>query len=279
MSTSQLAHPLPATTAPRAAHHGSGAAALLGLLGAGALITGVRLSWLSTFDHLVTQSGWGTLNGTILTALGVVASVLAVAQLVIARRSVRWLLVGCGFLAAGFAGYVLAQLYRAFASLDTMSFAHKGPGLYVALAGGALVFLTVFAPMPDEVPATGRRGSALRWPVAGCAAVAALAHVPVTPEHLTEARYLGVLFLLLTVVLLLGATAVLATGSGAAYALLAGVSLLAVAGYVVSRTAGLPLVADDIGRWFEPLGIVSVLAEAATAAFAGVALRRAHLLR
>jgi hypothetical protein len=244
------------------------------------MVVGVRLPWLSTFDHLIAQSGWGTRNGIILTVLAGVAAALAVAQLARPSSVLRWLLAITGFASAGFAGYLLVQLYQAFRSFETMSFASKGPGLYVALLGGTLVLSTVFLPMPGGVSrAQGPRsadatatGSWLRFPVAALATTAALAHVPVTPEHLTEARYIGILFLGLTVVLLLGATALLVADSAVTYAFLASVSALAVAAYVVSRTVGLPQIGDDVGHWLEPLGVVSVLAEVGVVALAGTAL-------
>ena len=50
--------------------------------------------------------------------------------------------------------------------------------------------------------------------------------------------------------------------------------VLAVVAYVVSRTVGLPLMADDIGAWLEPLGVVSVATETAVAVLAAAALSR-----
>jgi hypothetical protein len=187
-----------------------------------------------------------------------------------------------GFASAGFAGYLLVQLYQAFQSFETMSFAHKGPGLYVALLGGALVLSTVFLPMPGDVSQPRHPRSAdtsgsrswLRFPVAALATTAALAHVPVTPEHLTEARYIGVLFLALTVVLLLGATALLVSEAAITYGVLAAACALAVTAYVVSRTVGLPQIGDDVGHWLEPLGVVSALGELGVVVLAGIALRR-----
>jgi hypothetical protein len=52
--------------------------------------------------------------------------------------------------------------------------------------------------------------------------------------------------------------------------------MVAVVAYALSRTIGLPLMADDVGNWLEPLGIVSVVTETAVSALALVALRRAR---
>ena len=51
--------------------------------------------------------------------------------------------------------------------------------------------------------------------------------------------------------------------------------------FVYSRTIGLPGGADDIGNWWEPLGLASLFVEAAVIAVAGAVLseqRRAHAL-
>jgi hypothetical protein len=285
MSTHQLAR-LPGPTsrtldAPDRTR-GRTTAAALGAVGAGTIIAGVRLPWLSTFNHLVTQSGWGTRNGTLLVVLGAVAATLAVLQLAKPSTGLRWALAATGFVSAGFTGYLLVQLYRSLQALDTMAFAHQGPGLYVAMLGSALVFATTFVPMPVEASVVGDHreqaqapGSLRTWhrfPVAALATAAALAHVPVTPEHLSEARYIGVLFLALTVVLILGATALLVADTAAAYAFLAAVSALAVAAYLLSRTVGLPQIGDDVGHWFEPLGVLAVVCEVGVAVLAALAI-------
>ena len=115
--------------------------------------------------------------------------------------------------------------------------------------------------------------SRCRFLTAAAAAVAAVAHVPVTGEHLREAPYMGVLFILLTIACLGLATIVLAHDSPAAYAAAASVCGLAVIGYLASRLVAFPLLADDVGNWWEPLGVVSVLSELTVVVGAGLALR------
>ncbi len=66
--------------------------------------------------------------------------------------------------------------------------------------------------------------------------------------------------------------AVLALGDvSVAYVTTAVVMGLALLAYVISRTIGLPEIGDDIGNWLEPLGVVSVIAEA-TACLSAVAI-------
>ncbi len=47
-----------------------------------------------------------------------------------------------------------------------------------------------------------------------------------------------------------------------------GIAGSVLAGYVLNRTVGLPNATDDIGNWTEPLGLASVVVEAATIAVA-----------
>jgi energy-coupling factor transporter transmembrane protein EcfT len=262
-------------------------AAALGLLGAGLLGYGVTQPWISSFAGLISQSGWGSRNGSILFAAAVVSGVLALAQVVFASTMVRWLLALVGFAAAGFAGYLLIQLYTVTESSDSMVFLGKGPGLYISAGGAALVFATIFLPMPTSSrsrvtdSSDGERGtllsglmSPLRVPGAALALVAGLAHVPVTPEHLNEAPYIGGLFIALTIACVLLAAALLVWDSPLVWAAAGATCLLAVIAYVVSRSVGLPLMGDDVGNWLETLGVVSVLSETGVVLVSAFALRR-----
>lgn len=114
--------------------------------------------------------------------------------------------------------------------------------------------------------------SRLRWPLAVCAIISAAAHLPVLGEHLHEAPYMALEFLVLIAACLLIAAASLICDSAALYALAAVTCGLAIAGYVLTRVVALPALADDVGNWFEPLGVASILAEAATAGVAVGAL-------
>lgn len=112
----------------------------------------------------------------------------------------------------------------------------------------------------------------LRWALAAGATIGAAAHVPVVAEHLREAPYMGEEFVVLIGACLLIAIAAVLCDSAALYALAAFTCGLAVAGYILSRLVAFPALADDVGNWFEPLGVVSVLAETATVAVAVTAL-------
>jgi hypothetical protein len=120
--------------------------------------------------------------------------------------------------------------------------------------------------------------SPLRWPAALALVIAGAVHIPVTPEHLEEAPYIGYLFLALTVVCFLLATLVLAADTSGVWALGGVVTALALGAYLLSRSVALPQIGDDVGNWLEPLGVAAVVCEGLTVTLAGAALRRARLL-
>ncbi|MFC6704532.1 hypothetical protein [Flexivirga alba] len=105
------------------------------------------------------------------------------------------------------------------------------------------------------------------------AVVAAAAHVPVIAPHLDEAPYMGALFIVLTAACLVLAATLTVRDSERVYALSVLTCGLAVVGYAATRLVAFPMLADDVGNWFEPLGIVSVLSESVVIVAAGLAIR------
>ncbi len=114
-----------------------------------------------------------------------------------------------------------------------------------------------------------------RWALAGAVGIAAVAHLPVIGPHLNEAPYMGEEFVVLTAACLLLGLAAVVCDSAAVYGLTAMTCGLAIVGYIATRVVAFPLLADDVGNWLEPLGVVSVLAEAVAFTVAMAALRRA----
>ncbi len=266
--------------------------AVTALAGVGSTVYGVSTPWLSTFAGMLSQSGWGTHNGDILLVLSATAAVIAILQAMRASTLLRWALALTGFAIAGYSGYLLIQLYGVTSQLDGMVLAAKGPGHYFVAAGGLLVLATIFLPLPqpeatERAEPVGRtsvvtRGdgvlalrplrSRLRYPAAALAVVAGLAHVPVTPQHLQEARYIGVLFIVFTVISVLTGTALFISDVAPAWIVLGVSSALAVAAYLASRSIGLPSMADDIGNWLEPLGVLAAVTESLAVVLSAVAL-------
>ncbi len=101
-----------------------------------------------------------------------------------------------------------------------------------------------------------------RWPLAAATAVTAAAHLPEIGTHLHEAAYMGEEFIVLTVACLALGLAALVCDSIAVYRLTVVTCGLALVGYAATRMVAFPLLADDVGNWLEPLGVVSVVAEA-----------------
>jgi hypothetical protein len=108
------------------------------------------------------------------------------------------------------------------------------------------------------------------------AVVAAVAHIPVIGPHLDEAPYMGVLFIVLTAACAALAAALLVRDSRAVYALVILTCGLAVIGYAATRLVAFPMLADDVGNWLEPLGVVSIVAETIAVAAAIAALATQH---
>lgn len=113
---------------------------------------------------------------------------------------------------------------------------------------------------------------ALRWRwrtiVIVATLVASAAHIPVIGPHLDEAPYMGVLFIVLAAACAVLAGAVMLRDSQAVYALIVLTCGLAVIGYAATRLIAFPMLADDVGNWLEPLGVVSVVAETVAVAAA-----------
>ncbi len=111
-----------------------------------------------------------------------------------------------------------------------------------------------------------------RWLAAALLVTTAAVHIPLVGEHLEEAPYIGVLFIVLSATCILLAAAVLAFDSVAVWAAAGVVSVLALVGFLLSRTVGLPEIGDDIGNWTEPLGYPALAAEALTVLLASAVL-------
>lgn len=115
--------------------------------------------------------------------------------------------------------------------------------------------------------------SRLRPFVILAAVVAAAAHVPVIAPHLAEAPYMGALFIALTTACLTLAVTLKVHDGPIVYGLSILTCGLAVLGYAATRLVAFPMLADDVGNWLEPLGVVSVASETVVVVGAFLAIR------
>jgi hypothetical protein len=81
-------------------------------------------------------------------------------------------------------------------------------------------------------------------------------------------------FVVLIAACLCIAVGALVCDSGALYAVAVFTCGAAVLGYAATRTVPFPRLADDVGNWFEPLGVVSILAESVVVLAAVLVLAR-----
>lgn len=115
--------------------------------------------------------------------------------------------------------------------------------------------------------------AALRWPMIGLLFLASMAHVPVIPDHLSEAPYMGALFVVFSATAF-GLAALLALRPTDQLYDAGGVlCLAAIVAYALTRSVALPQLGHDVGHWTDPLGIAAILAETGAAVVALMARR------
>ncbi|MBV9336831.1 MAG: hypothetical protein JO243_13180 [Solirubrobacterales bacterium] len=99
------------------------------------------------------------------------------------------------------------------------------------------------------------------------------------PDHLREAPYAGALFIALSAAALASALLLMAVEHELVWTGAAALCLAAVLGYVLSRSVGLPSMSDDIGDWFNPLGIAAVACETGAVIICSIVLWQARAAR
>jgi Multicopper oxidase len=115
-------------------------------------------------------------------------------------------------------------------------------------------------------------GSPLRYVAAAALLTAAAVHLAITGDHLEEATYIGILFILLSVALCVEAALIVNRDDRRVWLASALTCGLAFVAFVWSRSIGLPQIREDIGGWTEPLGIVALFTEGLVVLFAWAAL-------
>ena len=129
--------------------------------------------------------------------------------------------------------------------------------------------------LDSRVAAAVREGAVRATVAAGLAAVAAIHAVDAVGKW-WETRYMFWMYIAAIVgALAVAGAVVFARSRRSALLAAAGVAGSVLLGFVIDRTVGMPNATADIGNWTEPLGLTSMVVEAATIAVAvgGLALR------
>jgi hypothetical protein len=100
----------------------------------------------------------------------------------------------------------------------------------------------------------------------------ALIHVLDAHDTFVATPYKGWMFVGLIAGSLAAAGALVRRSSARAWTAVGGLSLAAFLAFVYSRTVGLPGSADDIGNWWEPLGLAALFIEGSLFALAAAVL-------
>ncbi len=126
---------------------------LTAIVGGTLVITGALLPWLTLLAGLRSYTGTAGLNGRLLLAGGAIATVAGLWFLVAGGRVLRWGIGLFGFSLLAGATWLMLRLLATYQELtaDPFAVAALGPGLFVALGGAALIFVTLF--LPDEISA------------------------------------------------------------------------------------------------------------------------------
>jgi len=113
-----------------------------------------------------------------------------------------------------------------------------------------------------------RASSTLRSCAAVLLTATAAIHIPLIPQHIDEAPYIGWSFVGLVATCSVLAVSILLRDSRAVWLASAVVSGGALVAYVLSRSVGLPQIGDDVGDWLNPLGVAALATESATVVLA-----------
>lgn len=101
-----------------------------------------------------------------------------------------------------------------------------------------------------------------RWMGVALILLVGAIHLIEAPEYFEITLYLGVLFAVNVVASVVAAVGIYRGARNCGWLLGAIISGLTLIAYLVSRTFGLPGLAESVGAWDEPLGTVSMIVEA-----------------
>ena len=128
--------------------------------------------------------------------------------------------------------------------------------------------------MNDNDYTTTMRSNALMLGLAGIIAV----HVMDLPGKFSEVPYIGLMYLGVIVAAGFLMHRIMTRPSRIDFAAAAALAAAVMIGYAVNRTVGMPGAMDDIGNWFEPLGLLSLVVEGWVIAVGVTAARASQLV-
>jgi hypothetical protein len=97
--------------------------------------------------------------------------------------------------------------------------------------------------------------------IIGLLGIAAV-HILDLPGKWTEVRYIAWMYIAIIAAVIIGVERLVVKVSKRDYLASSLLSIAVIAGYIVNRTVGMPGAKEDIGNWFEPLGLLSLFIEA-----------------
>ena len=116
--------------------------------------------------------------------------------------------------------------------------------------------------MPNETSRDAINDAVTRGVAIAALLGIAVVHVLQSPDAFREATYLGILFIVAIVASVVMAAVLTQTGDERVELAAGAMAALILICYILSRTSGLPSVTNNIGEWTNPLGLVSMVAEA-----------------
>jgi hypothetical protein len=227
---------------------------VLAIGGGSLLIAGSVLPWLSLYAGIDPISGIDGLNGRLLAGTGAVSAAAGLIYMWQPSKQLQYGLAALGFVASGFAAWVLSQLLGSYQELQSDPFvvASLGTGTFVALAGALILLGTLLVPRTAHV---GREGSrqltvlsaqrdartVLLTGVVTFLVCAALIHLAVVGPHLAESGLYAAFFVSAAVAQLIAAMALTMTRNRRWLMAIALGNALIIVVWAVSRTVGLPI--------------------------------------
>lgn len=269
--------------------------AMLGIAGGSLLIAGSLLPWLSLYAGIDPISGIDGLNGRVLVSAGAVSAAAGVIYAWRPSMQLQYGLAALGFVASGFAAWVVSQVLGTYQQLqsDPLVLAGLGAGTFVALGGALMVLGTLLVPQPAHASCGRDRQAtaisvqrdartALLTGVVAFLVSTAMIHLAVVGPHLRELPLYAAFFVSAAVAQLVAAMILTTSRRRRWLMAIALGNALVIVVWAVSRTVGLPIgPTPGVAESASLPDVLATVAEVAivTLSVALVIIRRPLLMR